>query len=203
MQNIGRLGVCGLALATGLPAAAAISPGVVAVHDFGRCIAPRAQRLATKLLASQPVSKAERDAARHLTDNGEPCLTFGTIGQPTILLRGAVAEGMLSGPMAGAPLRPAPATPVWATVDTSVAEGYRKSNEESYGFARCVVMAQPGGVRTLIDAKPDSPEERAAFDGLKPALAPCHTGVEGMRLDRPTLRALLAEGLYQLSASGR
>ncbi len=196
-------GILGLALTVAVPAAATLPPGVVAVHDFGRCIAPRAQRLATKLLATQPVSKAERDAYRHLTDNGEPCLTFGTLGQPMVLLRGAVAEGLLSGPLAGAAMHPAPATPVLTTVDSSVAEDYRRSNEDSYGFARCVAMAQPSGVRTLIAAIPDSAEERAAFDGLKPALDPCHTGVQGMRLDRPTLRALLAEGLYMLTVVSR
>ena len=190
-------------LAFSAPAAATLSPGAVAVHDFGRCIAPRAPRLAAKLLATQPVSRAERDAARHLTDNGDPCMTFGTIGQATVLLRGAVAEGLLAGPLAGAALHPAPATPVWSTVDPSVAEDYRRSSEESYGMARCVVMAQPADVRALIDTLPDSAPERFAFDRLKPALDPCHTGVAGMRLDRPTLRALLAESLYMLTASGR
>ena len=190
-------------LAAATPAAAAVAPGVVAVHDFGRCIAPRAIHAAQKLLATQPVSKAERNAARYLSDHGDPCLTFGTIGQPTVLLRGAVAEGLLAGPLAGGALRPAPATPVWPVPDSSVTSNYQRSNEESYGFARCVVMASPNGVRALIDTKLDSDEERAAFDGLKPILSPCHTGVEGMRLDRPTLRALLAEGLYMLTASGR
>ena len=191
-----RLAIAMLAL---VAAPAAADPLATELRGFGTCAASRATSVAQQLLASQPGSKVERATLNRLYDRTEGCVTYDITHAPVMRIRGAVAEGLVATSLGGASMRTSAASGMVFTVDTSVAEGRRRINEQVYGFGQCVVTAQPMAVRALVDAAPDTPEERTAIRTLRPALSPCLPSSSAMSLDRPTLRAVLAESLYRLT----
>lgn len=182
-----------------IAAPAAADPLATELRGFGTCAAVRASGQGQQVLASQPGSKAERAALNRLYDRTEGCVTYEVTSAPVMRIRGAVAEGLIATSLGGASMRPPQVTSAVFAVDTSVDETRRRINDQVYGFGQCVVAAQPMAVRALADAVPGSPDERAAIGVLKPALGPCLPNSSTMRLDKPTLRAVLAESLYMLT----
>ena len=192
-----------LALLALVATPAAADPLAIELRTFGACTAARATTLGQQLLASQPGSKRERGTLNRLYDRTEGCVTYNVTHAPVMRIRGAVAEGLIATSLGGASMRAPVVSGVVFTLDDSVDEGRCRINEQVYGFGQCVVAAQPMAVRSLIETAPDSAEERAAVRALRPALSPCLPSSTAMQLDRPTLRAVLAESLYMLTGGAK
>jgi len=192
-----------LALLALVAAPAAADPLATELRAFGSCAAMRASGQGQQLLASQPGSKAERATLDRLYDRTEGCVTYAVTHAPVMRIRGAVAEGLIATSLGGASMRTPVASGIVFAPDSSVIEGRSRINEQVYGFGQCVVAAQPMAVRTLIDTAPDTAGESSAIRTLRPALAPCLSNASAIHLDKPTLRAVLAESLYMLTGGAR
>ena len=193
--------VIALLFALGATPAAADSLSVD-LRAFGGCTAVRASKLGQQLLASEPGSSAERGMLDRIYDRIGTCLTYDAMHAPVTRLRGAVAEGLIATSLGGAAMRQPTVQPIFAR-DASVSGSRQRTNAEIYGFGQCVVAAQPIAVRSLLDTAVDTPAERLAVQALRPTLAPCLSNASALRLDRPTLRAVLAESLYTLTGGAR
>jgi hypothetical protein len=66
-------------------------------------------------------------------------------------------------------------------------------------YGECVVRSAPSQARALLLTIPDSPEEKASFDALRPAFAECLSEGASLRFGRTTLRGTIAINYYRLA----
>ena len=66
-------------------------------------------------------------------------------------------------------------------------------------FGECVVRANPGTSYALLMAHPVTPQESAAFSGLKPVFAQCLEAGQTFSLNKATLRGTIAMNFYRLA----
>jgi hypothetical protein len=68
-------------------------------------------------------------------------------------------------------------------------------------FAACAVHADPADARRIVLAAPDTRDENAAVDGIRPHLDGCFPKGGTITLNRMALSGILAEALYRLAPS--
>lgn len=88
--------------------------------------------------------------------------------------------------------------------DAAVAE-FEKQSTYAYLslYGECVVRSDGGGAKALLLTGPDTPQEAAAFDRLRPVLAHCLPEGRTLKFGRTTLRGSLAINFYRLAHSTR
>lgn len=119
-----------------------------------------------------------------------------TIQMPIDVERGLVAEQLiLTGRVTPTtePVKPAPYQPRWAAVT-----GRASAIDE---MADCVAANDPGGVVALLRSDADSDAEKAAFAVLSEKFGQCLVSGATLKANRLSMRAALAEALYQRAAS--
>ena len=79
-----------------------------------------------------------------------------------------------------------------------VAAEFPRPRSRSEALSYCVVQRAPAESRAVLDTAVTSPEEAAALNALRPAIAGCLEGQEQAQLNRLGLRSLIAIALYHL-----
>ena len=113
---------------------------------------------------------------------------------PPEIMRGMLAEAALDRSRAEADaLQPLPLQQIyqrnWFTIT-----GRHLSVDE---MGACIADTNPAGVSALIRTEPASKEENAAFGGLMDNLGKCLRAGTKLQANRQSLRAALADALYQ------
>jgi hypothetical protein len=118
------------------------------------------------------------------------------LGFASVLLAGGIAEYFLTNRY-----RLAEINTVGAMSDEAIASAGLVSRNSYEMLSLCVIRRDPAAARAIVDTRPRSPEERAAFQRLVPNVAPCVPANFEMTFSRSALRALIAAGLYRVAAA--
>lgn len=70
-------------------------------------------------------------------------------------------------------------------------------------YGECVVRGNPAGAKALLLSGPDSLQETAAFDALRPVLGRCLVEGRTIRFGRVALRGSIAINFYRLAHAAR
>ncbi|HEX8307324.1 MAG TPA: hypothetical protein VF645_02770 [Allosphingosinicella sp.] len=84
-------------------------------------------------------------------------------------------------------------------------ESHRKVATYAYlsRYGECAVRGAPAGSKALLLTVPDTPQESAAFDALRPVLERCMVQGQTVRFGRVALRGSIAINFYRLAHSVR
>ena len=166
------------------------------MRNFAQCVVRGDGDTARRLLAMSPKSDEEQMILRKVATGRNGCLAKGKLRMSAILMRGAVAEQLYlrtySAPLMGPAKADAPLPSTSAT-----------ASEPVYAYADCIVARNAPAADAVIRAEPGSPAEAAALQKTMPTLSSCLAGGEQtqFKVDRTTLRGLLAEALYAMRMS--
>ena len=110
---------------------------------------------------------------------------------PALSHRQAVEPSKLS--PKGTPLKPAQYA--------AALKGYEAARAFNFlsRYGECVVRVNPGAVRGLLLARPDTPEERAQFSALSTPFGTCLTEGQTLSFGKLALRGTLAVNYYRLA----
>lgn len=184
-----------------------------AVSIMARCVVLRSRARAEFLLAAPPRSAAEAGVMRSLNRVRSECLQVVTQSYDTIrlqfaipLLRGALARELYRQRFPGGP--PVAVAGLSVPLITANAPNLPQAVSVSYDVAQCVAAAAPGKVHDVVLADVGSEAEPRALRELIPSFSACMTQGSTLTSDPATLRAYLAEALYdwaraQQEARGR
>jgi len=177
----------------------------VGAQEMARCLVNKQSRIARAYLST--VDEAESKRLSHEMDGEHECFSM-TEGNdfvegrlvmfPSDIFRGMLAEWMIKasqGSFAALPSLPRQLTysRAWYAVssrDASVDE-----------MATCVAETNPGAILRLVKTEPYSDDEGAAFTAVVPDLGTCLRAGVKLTGNRQSLRAALADALYQRIAN--
>lgn len=176
--------------------------GALLLRHIGSCVYSKDPGAARALLRFVPGSKDEDRWVSAWQSRLDQCVNGDSEGLRfvTFNLRGAVAEGIF--------LAKFPTDPVEGTVPADRSdlpatwlEAYRKDPSigpalAMHQLAACVVRAAPAEASRLMRTNPGSAEEAGSFAALAPRFGPCVNRGQTFSSDKTTLRALIAEALY-------
>ena len=162
------------------------------MHDFGRCVAQAQPYEVRAMLAAEPGSEDYKRAANKIGQYSGRCvLNGGRLRMRGLPFAGSIAEGaLMSGrENAGWEVRVAfdPAKPAYA------------ARSEVDGLAACAVLYAPNEVKTLFATMPTTEQERSAFAALTPTIQKCLREGQTAKIDRMTLRSLMAVTAYRIA----
>ena len=181
---------------------------------FGFCSVDGRRRSVETLLQTEPYSPEEWDAVQALFAEPLPQCYAGNwraVFRSVPFIRGIVAEYLYKKlnrrPLANTalPLNVSYETYLrrWSSSDGR-ALPQRVTNELTARWvATCATAAVPRAVHDVIRFDSGSPGETRALRALRPVLYACLPPDRALRVSRLTMRALLAEALYQASESQR
>jgi len=181
------------------------------LRDFGRCVVRTQPGSATLLLRTLPESQEERGAIRTLVGRPTSCLSAARMMLNSVLFRGSIAEGFLvRAGLDSLPLLPPAPVEEFASYSTRLSaadvDGVDQQDRAIIlggWLAACVAREQPQLVVPVLKAAPLSREEQAALRAAEGAFSTCLPSGQVLRVDRFSIRALLAEALYhRVRASG-
>jgi hypothetical protein len=129
---------------------------------------------------------------QHLLDRNSGCLGFGEAHLNDLVFEGGMAEAILPVELHGATLA--------SEVAFDPSHAPIRTRDERLVMSICIVRAAPDQVAALFETEPSSPSETGAFQSLAPMLSPCLRQGAEARLDRTSLRAMLALAAYRLVA---
>ena len=149
-------------------------------------------------MATVPGSREEYRISHYMYDRMGHCLS-GTVWMSGALIRGVIAELLFNERFPPSTDRPGevPAANEFGPLSEAMEIG--SEYIAGYTFARCLTMAELETVRALVRSPAASVEETRQFAALRPAMSDCVTEGATFSTDRLTLRALLAQAVYQYS----
>jgi hypothetical protein len=109
------------------------------------------------------------------------------------IMRGLLAEAVLNEKHVAKDLPPLPIQQIY----TRDWFGMTGRNIEVDIMSACVAETNPGAINALIGTIPGTAEEGAAISAIAPSLGPCLRAGAKLNANRQSLRAALAEALYQ------
>lgn len=171
------------------------------LRTFAFCLARARPRVAEAALTAPYLSGEQGNIIRRSVGGVENCMGYSglELGFQANALPGGLAEQALEGRLARAELG--------SVAQLTQADIERLGLVPRNGYedlALCVVRRDPGAVKSFVTTEPATPAERAAFQSVLPNVGPCVNQGQGLRLDMPGLRAMVAVGLYRiLTALGR
>jgi hypothetical protein len=167
------------------------------MNQFARCVGHQRRKDARAVL-DLPLGSAEQNhAIARIIGVHEECMGEGGVELhfPGSALVGGLAEQLILDLYPGA--------------DVSFLAGLSDADQQRSGFAPrnlsedfalCVLRRDPASVRALVDTQPTSPGEAAVVRKLVPQFGPCAVAGQTMTLDKPSVRLMLAFGLYRALA---
>jgi hypothetical protein len=167
-------------------------------HEFSICVARKHR--ATALLEMLPYTNDESDYVFGQTRYGE--INCGPENRKLLVgarfIRGGAAEYLLERSDFDEDIFDMPNNAEFAKLgpDTRSAIVFIQIGE-------CAAKANPAGVTALLAAGVRTPEEKAAFDAVMPAVGGCIPEGLDFRIGRLLLRSYLAEGAYRNAVAGR
>ena len=180
--------------------------------DFGACVTDRSRGRVAKMIALPVDSPEYRDMGNSIFDRSDDsCLSGGGydgdgIGQLSFssgLLRGALFNAVYvrdfgrSGPTDFSAIADSGYVARYAVPFSSSAQSAIAL--EKYG--ECITRADPPNARALILSYAGSPDESSAFAALSSKFGACLSTGNKIAFSKATLRGVIAEGLYWLSAA--
>ena len=174
---------------------------VVGAKRMGMCVYNRKGTLARQALLAS--TKEAQDAAMAKLMGEVQC--FGAefsndlvaerrVSFPPEIMRGMLAEAALDRSRAEADaLQPLPLQQIYQRNWFAIT-GRHVSVDE---MGACIADTNPAGIAALIRTEPGSKEENAAFGGLMDNLGKCLRAGTKLQANRQSLRAALADALYQ------
>ena len=171
---------------------------ILVMHQFARCVADQHQKGAMALLALPYLSDEQSNAVGSLVGGNEDCMGSDGVGlrfKPPAIV-GGMAEQLIANRYKNANvIRFAGMT------DETLDQLSVKPRNYAEDFAQCVVRRDPQKVTQLIQTRPTSDEEAAIVQQLVPHLGPCLVSGQKISLNKPSVRSILAVGLYRMLAS--
>lgn len=156
------------------------------VHAHGQCYVEQQPALAQRLVDAPPGSEEQAAVAKDLERAKVKCGYPGDdLKAPPMLFAGAVAEHLLETRLANRPLALAP----------EGAGPLPRNGTEALG--QCVARRNPENVRALLATTPTGPDEGVAARRIVPDLSPCVMEGTTLRLNKVSMRSLLAIGLHR------
>ena len=165
---------------------------VAATEKMAGCVVGREQERAERFVVADSASDQEQ------LDPALKRAMVACLGQSNSLtvrstdFRGALAEWLLKD-QGGARLS--------AARNLAVAVPQRVASIESgagpVALFDCVVRANPASAVTMIEARPESPEEAQAFQAIVPALQACAPATGALRIKPYEVRLWVASSLYR------
>ncbi|HVJ71896.1 MAG TPA: hypothetical protein VM531_10400 [Sphingomicrobium sp.] len=186
-----------LLLAMALASAQAETPPhenlVEDMHVVGQCLAQNQEERVRSVLALDYRSNEYRDQLWKLMRDRNVCnaLIRFDIHSAGLLVAGSLAEGMLR--------QDAVLGRVVEATQHRTDLPEIEARDEGELIAMCVVRASPAGVAALLDTRPATQDELAAFKPLGPALSGCVRAGSTSEFSRESLRALIALGTWRLA----
>lgn len=186
-------------LATPAQARSLSADAAVTAHKVAKCIYARRPADVAAALGTTAAGDYQRYHA--ILSRSPQCRDIGvesamidgaTVVVPADILRGMLAEEALAGS------RFRSLQPVQSGADYKrpwfAATGRPAAVDE---MAVCTAEQNPAGVRVLIEAQPESSGELEAIQGLSATLGACLPQGATLSANRQSLRAALADALYQ------
>ena len=166
-----------------------------------QCVVQRARRSAETLLRTISDTNAEyRLIYGPIASRLDQCSHMG-VEVSNILLRGAIAEALFRVEFSSRlpQARGAEVMPIrWPPGHANAAD-----LGPVYELGRCVVAQNPRRIHELLKTEPYSPDERSRFSELGPRLQGCLDAGATFSTNCETIRAVLAEALYQWALAQR
>lgn len=171
-------------------------------HEYATCLVNKREPYARRLLAA--ATPEEFDRARRAMNAGElNCYTGFEGGEfaegrmfyvPSDLLRGLLAEQMLKREKNEvAALAPLPRQQIYKRLWFAATARNVAVDE----MATCVAETAPAQTMAVFSTVPYSDAEGAAMRALSPSMGPCLSAGAKLHANRQSLRAALADALYQ------
>ena len=174
-------------------------------HEMARCLVNKQNGIVRRYLAV--LDPAESKRLDHKMDGEHECFSMAEgndlvegrmVSFPHDIFRGMLAEWMIKAdPRSFASLPALPRQLTYSRVWYSIS-GRDASVDE---MATCVSESAPAETLALLKTLPYSDEEGAAFGSLGPHLGACLRAGVRVTGNRQSLRAALADGLYQRVAN--
>lgn len=184
---------------------------VAVLHRFGLCVATTRTKEAKALLSAVPYSpEHKRWIATINGRDGSKCLDAGKMKLTGTLYRGAVAEGLYQSDVAlrQRPLEVMdPPLSLEALVAPIVANAKEPITDDDRALfvarwlSYCIAHEGPDRIRAYLATKPASADEVRALNSMNDVFTKCLPKGQTLKVDRLTIRAMLAEALYQRAAA--
>jgi hypothetical protein len=193
-------GAAGTAPAAASPYGWPTRPPATTGQKYGDCLAARDQQGSDRLVKAEPGTVEERGALASLTPAMRSCARHVLKREPAPslpMLRGLIAEQLWLHHVLMVGFPNGRLDPNGMDID----QGFDAVPDlrDAYRVTTCVAIVYSDGVDALIRTRPSSPDERAAFEALKPAISTCLADGRSLTLAPPLLRAMLADQLYRTS----
>ncbi len=153
------------------------------MNRFAICIVKARPNMVREALA-QPFGPARISALNNVVK--KECLAGGTLRMDPGILEGALYRALYFRDFG----EDHEMAPVAMTVPTSASDSWQT-------FGDCVVRTDPRNAQAFLLADPATPEEAAALEGVRPALAACISPEQQVGFSPARLQAVLARALYQ------
>ncbi len=196
-----RLALGIAALLAAFPAAAAQADGspsspreVRSMHALAACVAGKRDRDVRKVLAMDFRQREYGRELRSLSGRDPSCSKLmgnSTLRADSVLFAGALAELVLERDIAGGDLAP--------RVAYNASRPAIEARNGAELMAICVVRRAPAETVSLLRTEAASPAEIEQLRAMSAALSGCIPPGQQVRLNRESIRALLALAAYRLS----
>ena len=165
------------------------------MNTFGRCVARNRSRRAEEILALPLYSREQGALTRRVIGGEDGCMGAGDrqLSFSPPLLVGAMAEWFVLQRHDSRDLGD-----ISRISDERLGEVGLTPRTGYEDFAICVVRRDAAAVRELIRTRPASDDERGVVSRLSPHLGPCLPEGGSFTFNRPSLRGILAAGLYRV-----
>jgi hypothetical protein len=169
-----------------------------ALREYARCLVQYRNVRAEGYLATRPESPEAEAERPRLVAQGN-CIWRPSLSIYDFELRGLLSEFVYRRGSMGGPLRARqPFEGSYLAYRAALGGGDSYGTSTARWVALCVVRADPGGVRALLDSDPASPRELERMLALTGPIMRCGEGGPPLTLGRFGMRAVLAEALYRL-----
>ncbi len=175
------------------------------VRHMARCVVGRNKNRAITLLDAPRGSSLENNIRDALDTFQTWCFPGinNAASFSAVLQRGAYAETVIADMPAEERVQAMAHGPADAKWQSEFGAGADPEQIPGQAVARCVVAAGPSDALALIATEPFSPAEAAAFGPIVPRLGGCITAGTTGTFSRQSLRALIADAMYQYLRASR
>jgi hypothetical protein len=177
---------------------------IQALRAYSACMASVPE--APALLRTTPGTAEERAVLRALVRGGKKCRLNGQLRVLAYMLRGAIAEVLYSAEAGRRTGKLSPASPAetfsafTARLTAAARDGPDPVDRQIFAWrwmAYCAVHRDPAATAALLRSASSGAMEIAALRALRPALEACLPQEHWADLRAVTIRALVAEALFQ------
>ncbi len=180
------------------------SDAAIAAHEIARCMVERKPNEVRAFLAEINADQSSKDVRKLgatldcFAMGGDENAEATMVQFPRDVMRGMLSEAIiLSSKQTYATLPILPAQRSYSRAWFSVSGRHGSVDE----MATCVADVSPAGVVALIATAPYSDKERSAIGTIAPTLGSCLVAGAKVDANRQSLRAALADALYQRIAN--